>query len=143
MPDVFIPTPSGQMPAWLAAPSNSGPVPGVVILHDIFGMTQDHRNQAKWLAEAGFQSLSVDLYYQGGMLRCVRSVMREIMARLAQPNSNGKAGAIGFCMGGRFALMLASGHGFSAASVNYGGKHGELEEAHGLRHGHAEMVELS
>jgi len=42
------------MPAWLAVPSNSGPVPGVVILHDIFGMTQDHRNQAKWLAEAGF-----------------------------------------------------------------------------------------
>jgi carboxymethylenebutenolidase len=25
-------------------------------------------------------------------------------------------------MGGGFALMLASGHGFSAASVNYGGK---------------------
>ena len=137
MPDVFIPTPRGQMPAWLAVPSHSGPVPGVVILHDIFGMTQDHRNQAKWLAEAGFQSLSLDLYYQGGMLRCVRSVMREIMARsgpafddveaarswlLAQPNSNGKAGVVGFCMGGGFALMLASGHGFSAASVNYGGK---------------------
>jgi carboxymethylenebutenolidase len=137
MSDVLILTPRGQMPAWLAVPPTPGPFPGLVVIHDIFGMTQDHRNQANWLAEAGFLALAIDLYHQGGMLRCVRSVMREIMARsgtafddveaarawlLAQPNSNCKVGVIGFCMGGGFALMLASGHGFSAASVNYGGK---------------------
>lgn len=137
MPEVLVPTGRDRMPAWLAVPSNPNPVPGVVVIHDIYGMSADHRNQADWLAEAGFLALSIDLYYKGGLLLCLRSVIRDLIARsgpafddveaarkwlLAQPNCNGKAGVIGFCMGGGFALLLVSGHGFSAASINYGGK---------------------
>ena len=125
MPNVFVPTPLGRMPAWLAVPFDPAPVPGVVVLHDVGGMSQDHRNQADWLAEAGFLALAIDLYYRGGFPLCLRAIMRDFTARsgstfddveaarmwlLAQPNCNGKVGVIGFCMGGGFALLLASGH---------------------------------
>jgi carboxymethylenebutenolidase len=137
MPDVTIPTPRGLMPAYLALPATPGPAPSVVILHDVGGMCNDHRNQADWLAEAGFLGLAIDLYYKGGALLCLRGVIRDLIARSgpafddveacrswlgAHPNCNGNMGVMGFCMGAGFTLLLVSGHGLSATSINYGGK---------------------
>jgi carboxymethylenebutenolidase len=137
MPDVLVATPRGHMPCYLAVPAREAPTPGVIVLHDVGGMSQDHRNQADWLAESGFLALAIDLYYWGGMVRCIRAIARDLIAQTgpafddveacrqwlsAYPGCAGKIGLIGFCMGGGFALMLVSGRGFSAASVNYGGK---------------------
>jgi len=137
MPNVVIPTPRGQMPCYLAVPPSAEPAPGVIVLHDVGGMSQDYRGQADWLAEAGFLALAVDLYYLGGFIRCLRAVARDLMARTgptfddveacrswlaARPGCTGRIGVVGFCMGGGFALLLVSGCGFSAASINYGGK---------------------
>src|ERR1035441_5320792 len=81
MPKIVIPTSHGQMPAWHANPSNQAPVPGVVVLHDVGGMSQDHRNQADWLAEGGFLTLAIDLYYRGGFPLCLRAIIRDFTAR--------------------------------------------------------------
>ena len=143
------------MPAYLATPADGGPWPGVVVIHDALGMSRDLRNQADWLASKGYLAVAPDLYYWGRRITCMIAFIREVRAMdkralsdtttprvSSQPLSDldaargwlaqredctGRMGVIGFCQGGGYALMLAAGHGFAAASVNYGGLTKESE----------------
>ena len=45
----MIPTSAGGMPGYLSGPAGQGPWPGVVVLHDGFGIDQAVREQADWL----------------------------------------------------------------------------------------------
>lgn len=136
MSDVTIPTPREDMPGYLATPECQGPWPGVVVIFDIGGMSNDPRNQADWLATEGYLALVPDLYRGKSWVGCIRTIMRDAVAGKGPTFADldaarrwleqldyctGKTGVIGFCMGGGFALLLAPGHGFSASSVNYGG----------------------
>jgi len=157
MADVVITGPRGEMPAYLATPDGEGPWPGVVVIHDALGMSSDLRHQADWLVAEGYLALAPDLYYWGRRITCMIAFIREIrtMNKVSvqdgtsprvpsRPLSDldaarawltergdctGKTGVIGFCQGGGYALMLAPGHGFSAASVNYGGLTNDSERS--------------
>lgn len=140
MTEVQIPTPRGQMPAYLALPTGEGPWPGVVVIHDALGMSTDVRKQADWLAREGYLAIAPNLYYWGRRIRCLIATVREDARPLGDLDAargwladhetcSGKVGVIGFCMGGDFALMMAPRRGVSVSSVNYGGNVEKLEQA--------------
>ncbi|MDX6743633.1 dienelactone hydrolase family protein [Actinocorallia sp. A-T 12471] len=118
----------------LSVPSGKGPFPGVVVLHDAFGMTGDVARQCAHLAENGYLAYAPALY-AGGNPRCVKQVFqgalkgtgpvfdrivaaRDVLAH--RSDCTGRVAVAGFCLGGQFAL-IAGGQGlFDAAAVNYG-----------------------
>lgn len=146
MPDTTIPggSTSPQLRGYLAVPPvGEGPWPGVVVVHEIFGLDDDARQQADRLAAAGYLALAPDLYSAGGALRCVRATMQALTrgsgpafgdieaARVelaGRADCTGRVGIIGFCLGGGFALLTAP-RGFDASAPNYGPLPDDLDDA--------------
>jgi carboxymethylenebutenolidase len=135
MPDTTYPAASAdELRAYLAVPRGDGPWPGVVVIQDSLGLTDDIRAQADRLAASGYLALAPDLY-SGRGIRCVVATMSasrsgegaaygDIDAArrwlTERDDCTGRVGIIGFCMGGGFALLSAPKYEFAAASVNYG-----------------------
>ena len=126
--------PERKLRAYLATPRGEGPWPGVVVVMDPFGLSDDIRLGADRLATAGLLAFAPDLY-SGRGIRCVVATLsasrsgrgeacEDIEAARrwlsARKDCTGTIGIIGFCIGGSFALLSAPRYAFAAASVNYG-----------------------
>ncbi len=127
----------GQLRTELFTPDTSEPCPGVLVLHESFGLNNDIRRIARRFADAGYVALAPDLYSHGSRIVCLSRVMvdmvrgtiaRELADILAarealasRPEVDPERIAVaGFCQGGGFALIAGTQPGFQAAAVNYG-----------------------
>ena len=136
MPDITYPASSApELGAYLAMPIGDGPWPGVVVIQDALGLSDDIKEQADRFAAAGYLAFAPDLY-SGRGVRCVLATLQasrtgkgaayaDIEAARSwlagREDCTGRIGVIGFCMGGGFAVMLsAPQYEFAASSVNYG-----------------------
>jgi carboxymethylenebutenolidase len=112
-------------------PSGSGP--GVVVIQEWWGLTDYVARVTDALAAEGFVALAPDLYGgttthdsdEAGSLmmglpveQAARDLSGAVDYLLAHPAVTGsKVGAIGFCMGGGFVLMLAAQQGDHVAAA--------------------------
>jgi carboxymethylenebutenolidase len=120
----------GEFDAYVALPA-SGYGPGIVVLQEIFGVNQYLRDVAGWYAAHGFVAVVPDLFWriQPGIelsdrgddwKRAIELYQKIDEAKAVEdagatleflrkhPACSGRAGALGFCMGGNLAYLLSA-----------------------------------
>ena len=115
-----------RVDGYLARPSSPGTLPAMIVVHEAGGLNDHIRDVTGRIAQLGYVALAVDLYTREGGAPDM-SDMSAVMSRLfALPDDrvlhdlegaadflrdredvSGKVGCIGFCMGGRYTLLLA------------------------------------
>jgi carboxymethylenebutenolidase len=115
-----------EIKAYLARPVRAGALPGMIVIQDAGGLGDGIRDITRRFANIGYVALSADLYTREGgppPAGDLQAVMQRIFSMSdatilgdleaaaehlrARPDVTGKIGCIGFCMGGRLALLFA------------------------------------
>ncbi len=122
---VSIPGGTPNLNAYLAQPEGPGPHPGLVVIHEAFGLNDDIKSIAERFANAGYVSLAVDLFAKRNQVVCMfrffggsmfnslnHGAINDLKVSLSfletQPGvDKNRLGAIGFCLGGNFAICWA------------------------------------
>lgn len=142
-------TPDGGMEVFVTHPDGPGPFPVVVQLMDGLGMREELRDHARRTASWGYYVLAPDLFHRFGLkgpldfsdpagrekiMASLRNLTDDkaagdVSAALALADSDpaarkGKIGIYGFCLGGKFTLVMSQVLGdrvAAGASIHPGG----------------------
>lgn len=112
-------------------PEVEHPIPGLIVIHEAFGLNDHIRDVATRFANEGFDVLAPDLYSREGTPAPDFDVIMPLLQSMPDervvsdlegaaaylrsgPETNHKVGVIGFCSGGRQALLMAC----SSSQVN-------------------------
>jgi carboxymethylenebutenolidase len=111
---------------YLARPSQPGGNPGIVVIHEAFGLVEHIRDIARRFANIGYNAIAPDLYSRKGGPSNPDDIATVMPVMFAKPDAEAvqdletaaahlrglsgataKVGAIGFCSGGRQTLLFA------------------------------------
>lgn len=127
--DIALPGSETQLHIWVVYPERKDKAPVVVVIHEIFGLTDWVRGVADQLAAEGFIAIAPDLLSgmgpDGGgtdslgdkATDTIRKLSSEETSKrldaareyaLALPSASGKSGCVGFCWGGSASFAYAA-----------------------------------
>ena len=121
---------------YLARPRGEGRWPGIVVIQEWWGLQPHMLDMAQRFAREGYAALALDLYH--GMVtndpqeamelsrgldkeRAVREIEAGLVQLKALPFSSGRAGVIGYCMGGGLSFLTGVKSRMSDATIVYYG----------------------
>jgi len=121
----------------LYTPAGKGPFPGLIVIHEWWGLNDWVKEQASKLSDEGYVALAVDLYR--GKVATTLDMAHEVMRGVPEDRAKrdlhaameflksqsnvkkDRIGSTGWCMGGGYALDVALQEpDLSATVINYG-----------------------
>jgi len=134
---VSYPSGSETVRGYVAAPDGGGKKPAIVVIHEWYGLNDFAKRKADAFAKEGYVALAVDLY-RGKVAtdadtahqlmrglpedRAVRDMKAGVAYLKTRPDVDpAKVGAVGWCMGGGYALALALAEPTLSGTVIYYG----------------------
>lgn len=134
---VTFPSGSGTGEGLLYLPKGAGPHPALIVIHEWWGLNSWVKEQAQRYANEGYVALAVDLYH--GKVAADPELAHELSRGLPQDQGvrdltaavaylerrkdvqRDRIGAVGWCMGGGYAMQLAiAAPELKAVAINYG-----------------------
>lgn len=129
--------------AYRAVPATT-PAPAIIVIQEIFGINADMRAKCDDFARQGYVAIAPDLFWRQepgvditdkteaewakaaqllngfDIDKGVEDLAATLEAARALPECNGKAGCVGYCLGGRLAYLMAARTDIDAAIGYYG-----------------------
>ena len=129
-----------QISGYLARPIDTGPFPGIIVIHAAPGYVSHFKEVALKFASAGYIAIAPNLHHRegpgdpedvgsdvreaGGVPddRCIGDIQGSLSLLQSLPYYSGKVGVIGYCSGGRQVYLVACNIPSLDAAINcYGG----------------------
>jgi len=123
---------------FLARPKKDGIYPGIIMIHEFWGLNDNIKEMAKQLAAEGYVVLAVDLYdgkvgadsnesralatkVRNNPSEAIKNLKGAVESLKKQSNvDRDKIASIGWCFGGQWSLQLALNEKMAATIIYYG-----------------------